>query len=132
MNNPHLIAQVLLATLIGLLIPSAQAATPVSSDGHADGKAAKHSLREVEYSALENKIGSRLVIQTTNDTTRSGTLQRYTTVGISVKLGADQGSIELSIPRDTIRKVMLEIAPADPLFSNETSPHEGKPGAKKN
>ena len=64
--------------------------------------------------------------------TRRGTLLRYTKVSIVVKLGPDNGSIELGMPRSTIRKIMLVVAAADPLFINETSPHEGKPGAKKN
>lgn len=132
MNNPHLISKVLLSVLILLLVPVAQAAKPAKSGKQVDAKAAQTSLREAEYTTLESKIGSQLVIHTTNDTTRRGTLQRYTKVSLTVQLGPENGSIELAIPRATIRKVMLEIAPADPLFTNETSPHEGKPGAKKN
>ena len=132
MNNPHLITKMLLAILVSLLVPVAQAAKPAKTAKQADSKAAQTSLREVEYSTLENRIGSQLVIHTTNDTTRRGTLQRYTKVSLTMKLGPENGSIELGVPRDTIRKVMIEIAPADPLFPTETSPHEGKSGAKKN
>lgn len=132
MNKTHGITKLLLAIFVMLLVPAVEAAKPVKQGNQADGKTAPVSLREVEYSTLENKVGSQLVIQTTNNTTRRGTLQRYTKVSLSVKLGPENGSIELGVPRATIRSVMVEIAPADPLFPNETSPHEGKPGAKKN
>jgi len=89
-------------------------------------------LREIEYPALVDKIGHKLIISTTNDTTRSGVLTRYTNVTISLQLGPEAGSIELSVPRNSIRKIMIEIAPADPLFLNEVTPQEDKAGAKKN
>jgi hypothetical protein len=59
-------------------------------------------------------------------------LTRYTNVTLSLQLGPEAGSIELSVPRDSIRKIMIEIAPADPLFLNEENKHEGESGAKKN
>ena len=122
----------MLALFTTLLVANLQAAKPATSEKTTNAKAAQLSLREVEYTSLESKIGSDLVIQTTNDTTRRGTLLRYTKVSLNVKLGADNGSIELAIPRSTIRKVMLEIAPADPLFPEQKPLDKGKPGAKKN
>ncbi len=132
MNNSTLIPRLMLTMLAVLLVSAAHAAKPVRSDKPVDAGSAQGSLREVEYTTLESRIGSQLLIQTTNDTTRNGTLLRYTKVSLTLKLGPENGSIELGVPRSTIRKVMLEIGPADPLFPNETSPHEGKPGAKKN
>ena len=90
------------------------------------------SLREIEYEALENKVGKKLVINTTNNTTRSGELTRYTKVTLTLQMGPEHGSIELSVPRETIRKILIEIPPADPLFIDEKTPNEGKSGAKKN
>ena len=137
MNSSNLIPRLMLVLLAVLLAADVQAAAPAKTEKTAKAKPvqlkqAQVSLREVDYSSLESKVGSKLVIDTVNNTTRSGTLLRYTNVSIIVKLGADSGSIELGMPRKTIRKIMLEIPPADPLFINETSPHEGKPGAKKN
>ena len=111
---------------------SAVAAKPVKSGKPADSKAAPVNSREIEYSTLVDKIGSTLVIHTTNGTVRRGTLMRYTNVSISLKLGPENGSIELGVPRDTIRKLSIEIAPADPLFPEAKPMTEGKPGAKKN
>ena len=122
----------MLALLAILLATHVHAAKPVKTEKAVNAKQAQVNLREIEYPSLESKIGSELVIDTVNNTTRRGTLLRYTKVSIVVKLGPDNGSIELGMPRSTIRKIMLVVAAADPLFINETSPHEGKPGAKKN
>lgn len=129
MNKVHLITAMMMSVLLALLMPLGNAAKP---DNAAKPAVSQTSLREVEYTKLESKIGRQLVIQTTYNTTRQGKLLRYTKVGLIVKLGPENGAIELTVPRETIRKVMTEIGPADPLFPNETSPHEGKPGAKKN
>ncbi len=132
MNGSTLIPRLMLALLAILLATHVHAAKPVKAEKAVKAKQAQVNLREIEYPSLESKIGSELVIDTVNNTTRRGTLLRYTKVSIVVKLGPDNGSIELGMPRSTIRKIMLVVAAADPLFINETSPHEGKPGAKKN
>ena len=126
--------------LMVLLIACAMGATPLAAAEPAKpGKAAKGAkpaapanLREVEYSDLERHVGAQLVVQTTNDTVRSGTLVKYTNVGLTVRLGPEAGSIDLSMPRNTVRKVSVTVAPADPLFPNDTFQQEVKPGAKKN
>jgi hypothetical protein len=132
MNNPTLVLRFTLVLLAFLLAPIVQAAKPEKPAKATDTRAAAVTLREVAYESLETKIGSALVVRTTNDTTRRGTLLRYTNVSLNLKLGPENGSIELLVPRDTIRKVMIEIAAADPLFLNEKPMTEGKPGAKKN
>lgn len=132
MNVSNLISTLRLTFLAILLVGNVHAAQPVNSEKTSKATEGQVSLREVEYPSLETKIGSALVIQTTNDTTRRGTLLRYTKVSLSVKLGPESGSIELAVPRNTIRKVMLEIAPADPLFPEQKPLEKGKPGAKKN
>lgn len=132
MNGSTLILKFMLAFLAILLVGNVHAAKPVQSEKTAKATQGQVSLREVEYESLESRVGSALVIQTTNDTTRRGTLLRYTKVSLSVQLGPESGSIELGVPRSTIRKVMLEIAPADPLFPEQKPLDKGKPGAKKN
>jgi hypothetical protein len=132
MKNPTLVFRLELILLACLLAPIANAAKPEKPAKAMNAQAAAVSLREVGYESLETKIGSALVVRTTNDTTRRGTLLRYTNVSLNLKLGPENGSIELLVPRDTIRKVMIEIAAADPLFLNEKPMTEGKPGAKKN
>ncbi len=132
MNSSNLIPRLILAFLVILLVTDVHAAKTAKSEKTANTREAQVSQREVEYESLENRIGSDIVIQTTNDTTRRGTLLRYTKVSLNVKLGPESGSIELAVPRSTIRKVMLEIAPADPLFPEQKNLNKGKPGAKKN
>jgi hypothetical protein len=106
---------------------TAPAKKPASGDMSNQG-----SLRAVEYEQLERNVGKRLVVHTTNGTTRHGVLTRFTRFNITVQLGAESGAIELEIPRNSIREALLEIAPADPLFLNEKSPHEGNSSAQKN
>ncbi|TXH22066.1 MAG: hypothetical protein E6Q99_09275 [Elusimicrobia bacterium] len=88
--------------------------------------------REVQYAELENRIDSKIVVHTINNTVRSGTLTRFTNATIQLKLGPEAGSIELTIPSAQVRKVMLELGPADPLFVDESTDKKGESGAKKN
>lgn len=136
MNQP--IAFVRYLSLISILLASlsAMAVTPVATDksGKAKSKVdlSQSHFREVPYAELENRIDSKIVVHTTNNTVRSGILTRYTKVSISLQLGPEVGSIELSIPSTSVRKVMLELGPADPLFIDETAEKKGETGAKKN
>ncbi len=132
MKSSQRVLQLVFAVLTLIVVPSVRAAKTVKSGKPVDSKAAPVNSRDIEYSTLVDKIGSTLVINTTNGTVRRGTLMRYTNVGISLKLGPENGSIELGVPRDTIRKLSIEIAPADPLFPEAKPMTEGKPGAKKN
>ncbi|MEZ5462402.1 hypothetical protein [Dokdonella sp.] len=118
--------------VLGFSSASSLAAPAAATKAGKSATANASSLREIEYTALEDKIGAKLVINTTNGTTRSGGLTRYTNVTLTLQLGPENGSIELSVPRDTIRKILIEIPPADPLFLNEESPDKGETGAKKN
>jgi hypothetical protein len=133
MKNPNTLSCLVVTALLAGSIPAVFAAEPAKSgNSKAAAKARPVSLRAVEYPELENHVGAKLVIHTTNSTTRSGVLKRYTGVNITIQLGAENGAIELVVPRNTIREALLEIAPADPLFPNEKSPYEGKSGAQKN
>lgn len=88
-------------------------------------------MRKVDYAELEQHVGDELLIRTIHDTSRRGTLVRFTNVTLTVKLAAEQGGFELSVPRETIRELLLVIAGDSPLFP-ETPHNEGKSGAKKN
>ena len=88
--------------------------------------------REVNYQELEKQVGAHIVVNTTNGTTRSGTLLKYTNVALVVKLGPEAGSIELSMPRNTVRRVSVTTAAADPLFPSDTTKQDTESGAKKN
>ncbi|MFZ1392919.1 MAG: hypothetical protein WAS23_15135 [Dokdonella sp.] len=131
MKIPAMLIRITVAIVSLVFANATIAATPVKG-GKSRPAVEQTSLREVNYPDLESKIGAKLVIHTTNNTTRTGNLISYSNVTLVVKLGPESGSIELAVPRSTIRKVMVEIGAADPLFPTETTPTEGKPGAKKN
>ena len=118
--------------ILSLVLSNALVAATPAKGGKSRLVAEQASLREANYPDLENRIGEKRVVHTTNNTVRSGSLVSYSNVTLVVKLGPENGSIELAIPRSTIRKVMIEIGAADPLFLNEKTSNEGKPGAKKN
>lgn len=136
MNRPT--AAFRLITTLGLLLACnwALAVTPVSPEKSAKAKSkvdlSQVQFREIPYAELEHRIDSRIVVHTTNQTVRSGILTHYTKVSISLRLGPEVGSIELSIPSTSVRKVLLELGPADPLFIDETAEKKGETGAKKN
>lgn len=132
MKSSQYVIKLAFAALALMWVQHGMAAQPARAGKSVDTKAAPVNSREIEYASLVDKIGSTLVIHTTNGTIRRGTLMRYTNVSISVKLGPDNGSIELAVPRATIRKLSIEIAAADPLFPEAKPMTEGKPGAKKN
>lgn len=128
MTNRSLVSRIGALALLAMGVSSVYAAAPAQKAA----PATQVSLRAVDYAQLERNVGQRVVIHTTNGTTRQGVLKRFSKANITVQLGADNGAIELEIPRNTIREALLEIAPADPLFLNEKSPYEGKSGAQKN
>ena len=133
MRIPQKLVYLVLPFALLAFLPVATIATPAASGKSSKAVAANAtSLREIDYEALVDKVGKKLIINTTNDTTRSGELTRYTKVTLTLKMGPENGSIDLSVPRDTIRKILIEIPPADPLFLNEEATHEGESGAKKN
>ncbi|SFN28294.1 hypothetical protein [Dokdonella immobilis] len=132
MRNPHFLFRFVLAAMALLAAPALIAAGPAKAGKSSAAPKAQATLREIEYPDLENKIGQKLVVYTTNNTTRSGTLVRYTNVTLTLQLGPEAGSIELAVPRKGVRKVMIEIGPADPLFLNEGKLQEGESGAKTN
>ena len=69
----------------------------------------------VAYDALEHHIGDEIVIETTLNTVRRGKLVKYTNPTLTIQLGSENGSIDLSVPRDTIRGIrVLLAAPAQP------------------
>ncbi|MEO7325153.1 MAG: hypothetical protein ABIW82_10030 [Dokdonella sp.] len=100
--------------------------TTVTS-GAAPAEAPKPTDQPIAYKELESHIGAELVIETTLNTVRRGTLVRYTNPGLTIQLGPEAGSIELEVPAETIRRVSI-VASAP---QSAPSPQE-KSSAKKN
>ena len=68
----------------------------------------------VEYSELEQHVGSDIVVETTLGTVRRGKLLKYTNPGLTIQLGPEHGSVEFSVPRETVRNVSLVLPSAEP------------------
>ena len=92
--------------------PLAFAAKPAPAPKkEAVAEAARPSGRLVEYTELEHQIGAQLAVETTLNTVRRGWLIKYTNPALTLQLGPEAGSIELSVPRETVRSVRI-VAPA--------------------
>jgi hypothetical protein len=90
-----------------------------------EARPAASSAHPVSYEELEHQIGAEISVETTLNTVRRGTLIKYTNPTLTLKLGPQMGSIDFSVPRDTVRSITL-ITPA---------PQPAEPGsdsAKKN
>ena len=86
----------------------------------------------VAYESLEQQVGAEIAIETTLNTIRRGTLVKYTNPTLTLQLGPEHGSIDLSVPRETIRSIrLLSPAPAAPSTPG-VQPDTGSTGAKKN
>ncbi|MBX3693202.1 hypothetical protein [Dokdonella sp.] len=118
----------LLCLALAVVIAPALAVEPAKPKA----EQAASNQREVEYPALERHVGKAIVVHTTNDTVRTGTLLKYTNVNLTIQLGPEAGSIELTVPRNTVRRAFVTVGNADPLFPNDTFHQETKPGAQKN
>ncbi len=127
--NP--IPAVILTALAAVAVAPAAAVEPAKAAKAPKGATAGQH-RPVEYADLEKHVGAQISVHTTNNTLRSGTLLKYTNVALTMRLGPEAGSIDLSVPRGNVRSVTVTIAPADPLFPNDTFQQEAKPGAQKN
>jgi hypothetical protein len=127
-KNTGLIA--LLALMFSFAaVVSAQAAQPNTQLAAKKTKTAeppKPVGEVVEYTSLEHKVGQQLLIETTFKTARRGTLIKYTQPALTLQLGPENGSIELTVPRETIKTITV----LTPVAA--TDKDEGTSGAKKN
>ena len=118
MNQSPAVIRFLAIFCLALASGSLWAVTPATPDKPAKSKSkvdlSQTHFREIPYAELENRIDSKIVVHTINNTVRSGTLTRFTNATTAV------------------RKIMLELGPADPLFVDETTDKKGESGAKKN
>ncbi|MBZ0222133.1 MAG: hypothetical protein IT467_02295 [Dokdonella sp.] len=78
-----------------------------AADTLAVAEPAKPIAKMVDYAALEQHVGDTVIVETTLDTIRRGKLIKYTNPGLTLQLGPENGSIELDIPRETVRNVSV-------------------------
>ena len=131
MTIQHIPVRARLMALLALvlafaLIPATRAATPKAAPAKKSAEPAKPVGEAVEYESLESRVGQQIVIETTLKTVRRGTLIKYTQPVLTMQLGPESGSIELSVPRETIKTITV-LAP-----SASTDKDQGMSGAKKN
>jgi hypothetical protein len=82
----------------------------------AAAEAPKPDGTPIEYSALEQRVGDQVIVETTMNTVRRGTLLKYTNPTLTLELGPENGNITLSVPRETIRS--LRVIPAEPAATD--------------
>ena len=101
--------------------PKHAARTGTAAAAPAAAEAAKPVGEAVAYEALEHHVGAEVLIETTFNTVRRGTLRKYTNPALTLQLGPEHGSVDLTVPRETVRGVRV-LAP--------TAPAEAAPAAK--
>lgn len=61
----------------------------------------------VPYAELEHHVGQEVVIHTTLGTVRRGVLAKYTNVALTLKMVFGTGTIDLTVPKETVRTARL-------------------------
>jgi hypothetical protein len=128
-RHPILIALAAAALLFGGSGAFAAKPKPAKS-----AEAAKPAGHPVEYQELEGKLGAVVIVETNLNTARRGTLVKWTNPTLVLQLGPEAGSIELSVPHDSIRRITLLDPPPAPATPNPapTPTTQGSGSAKKN
>lgn len=111
--SKSLVAGIVLFAFAGVA-PMAVAAPAAGKKAAAE--AHKPDGTPIEYSALEQRVGDQVIVETTMNTVRRGTLVKYTNPTLTLELGPESGNITLSVPRETIRS--LRVIPAEPAATD--------------
>ena len=123
MTQHRILTLAAIAALAVAASGAAFAAKPAASKHAASKQAAAPAQptgQLVEYTELEHKVGSEIIVETTLHTVRRGTLVKYTNPGLTLQLGPENGSVELSIPRETVRNVSVVLAPGPDAAAQPT------------
>jgi len=126
-RHPILLAFAAAALLLGG--SAAYAAKPKSTTSTEAAKSVGHP---VEYQELEGKVGALIIVETNLNTARRGTLIKWTNPTLILQLGPEAGSIQLSVPHDSIRRITLLDPPPAAATPAATPSTQGSGSAKKN
>ena len=104
----------MVACFAGAPMHAAQAAdTKAGAKKEAVKEAAPQPVGEtVTYESLEQRVGAELAIETTLITVRRGTLVKYTIPALPLRLGPEHGSIDLTVPHETVRNIRVLVPAA--------------------
>lgn len=61
----------------------------------------------VEYDELSNHVGTEIIVETSHNTQRRGILRKQTRLNLTLELESGGSSFDLTIPRDTVRRIAL-------------------------
>jgi len=116
---------------------NAVAAAPPAQPA-AKPRASSEQGQEVAYADIGKYIGKRIIVHTKLNTTRSGVLLRQSATEIDLKL---DGGAELTVTADSIKHMVVPVAPPDPLLkpvdkpaaakASDVKPADGKPAGSK-
>jgi hypothetical protein len=67
--------------------------------------------QRLAYEDLESLVGATLAVTSDLGMTRRGRLERYTRAGIEIQLDAADGGFRLTMPRDSVRSIVLVANP---------------------
>jgi hypothetical protein len=116
----------IIALVLGTSVIANAANPPAAPAGKAKKTEAEPAGEKVSYDDLHLFIGKRLIVHTTFNTTRTGVLTQVTNTQLTLGIDAAGGSIELTMPKNTIASVALAPTAA------AAAPQPGTPSAKKN
>ncbi len=115
------------AAVFAVLLAGAAPLAAAAPAAKAKAAAAEPAGRTVEYQELEQQVGAVIAVETNLNTVRRGVLVKYTNPTLTLRLGPEAGSIDLSVPHDSIRRITL-ITPAPA----PGAPPQGSRSAEKN
>ena len=102
----HRIAWISLAAAFALA-PVAFAAPVAAKKAKPAAKDEQPAGRVVEYAELEHQLGAVVSVETNLGSVRRGVLIKYTNPALTLQLGPEAGSIQLSVPRESARRLSI-------------------------
>jgi hypothetical protein len=99
--------RIFLPALAALAFAAAAHAAPAAAAKKAAAAPAAPAGEAIEYAALEQRIGDEVIVETTMNTVRRGTLVKYTNPTLTLRVGAAAGGYDLSIPHETVRSLRV-------------------------
>ena len=105
MNQYFPVQRLIVALALVTASGGALLAAPQQAARHLQKAATEAVAGEVvAYKDLERYVGATIVVETTLGTTHRGVLVKYTNPALVLRLGPQMGSIDLTVPQETVRR----------------------------